>query len=63
MARCRRAPDGAPRCCVKKDGPSTAMACGSRTPGLIGLASMEAELSEMLRGVRVDVRTPEDLRC
>jgi uncharacterized protein len=31
-----------------------------RTPGLIGLAAIEAELSE-IGGVRVDLRTPDDL--
>lgn len=30
-------------------------------PGLIGLAGMEIELSELLGGRRVDLRTPEDL--
>lgn len=31
------------------------------TPGLLGLARMERELSAMLGGVKVDLRTPEDL--
>lgn len=31
------------------------------TPGLIALAGMEIELSEMLGGRRVDLRTPDDL--
>lgn len=30
-------------------------------PGLLGLASMEAELAAMLGGKRVDLRTPQDL--
>ncbi len=32
-----------------------------RTPGLIGLAQMEAELSHLLGDRRVDLRTPRDL--
>jgi len=32
-----------------------------RAPGLLALAEMEAELSELLRGRRVDLRTPNDL--
>ena len=32
-----------------------------RTPGLLGVACMELELSEMFSGRRVDLRTPEDL--
>ena len=32
-----------------------------RTPGYIALAGMEAELSELLGGRRVDLRTPADL--
>ncbi len=32
-----------------------------REPGLIGLAQMEAELSQLLGGQRVDLRTPGDL--
>ncbi|MDD3519010.1 MAG: nucleotidyltransferase family protein [Chromatiales bacterium] len=32
-----------------------------RTPGLLGLAEMEIELSELLHGRRVDLRTPSDL--
>ena len=32
-----------------------------RIPGLLGIAQMEIELSEMLGGKRVDLRTPEDL--
>ena len=31
------------------------------TPGLLGMASIEAELSELLGGRRVDLRTSEDL--
>jgi len=30
-------------------------------PGLIGLAAMEAELSELLGGRKVDLRTPREL--
>lgn len=30
-------------------------------PGLLGLAEMEAELSSLLGGQRVDLRTPRDL--
>lgn len=30
-------------------------------PGLLGLATMEAELAEMLGGKKVDLRTPQDL--
>ena len=30
-------------------------------PGLLGIARMERELSEMLGGRKVDLRTPEDL--
>lgn len=33
-----------------------------RTPGLIGLAGMELDLTRML-GRKVDLRTPEDLSC
>ena len=32
-----------------------------RVPGLLALASMEMELSELLGGQRVDLRTAEDL--
>lgn len=32
-----------------------------RIPGLLGIAQMEIELSEMLGGKRVDLRTAEDL--
>jgi len=32
-----------------------------KTPGLIGLSRMERELSEMLGGRKVDLRTPQDL--
>ena len=32
-----------------------------RAPGLVGLAGMEAELSTLLGGRRVDLRTPNDL--
>lgn len=31
------------------------------TPGLLGLAGIEAELSALLGGVKVDLRTAEDL--
>jgi uncharacterized protein len=31
------------------------------TPGLLGISRMERELSEILQGKRVDLRTPEDL--
>ncbi|HEX3583533.1 MAG TPA: nucleotidyltransferase family protein [Thermoanaerobaculia bacterium] len=31
------------------------------TPGLLGLARIEIELSELLGGRKVDLRTPEDL--
>jgi uncharacterized protein len=31
------------------------------TPGFLGLARMEEELSEMLGGRKVDLRTPQDL--
>ena len=31
------------------------------TPGLLGLAGIEAELSGLLGGRRVDLRTPQDL--
>ena len=31
------------------------------TPGLIGLTRMERDLSELLGGRKVDMRTPEDL--
>ena len=30
-------------------------------PGLLGLATMEAELADMLGGKKVDLRTPQDL--
>lgn len=30
-------------------------------PGLIGLAAIEAELSELMGGRRVDLRTPQEL--
>ena len=30
-------------------------------PGLIGIAAMEAELSALLPGRRIDLRTPQDL--
>jgi hypothetical protein len=30
-------------------------------PGLLGLAGIEMELSQLLRGRRVDLRTPQDL--
>jgi predicted nucleotidyltransferase len=32
-----------------------------RTPGLLGMARMERELSALLGGRKVDLRTPEDL--
>lgn len=32
-----------------------------KTPGFFGLFDMEDELSEMLGGRKVDIRTPEDL--
>lgn len=32
-----------------------------QTPGFLGLAVLEAELSELLGGRRVDLRTPQDL--
>ena len=32
-----------------------------RSPGLIGLAAIEAELSGLTGGRRVDLRTPQDL--
>ena len=32
-----------------------------RTPGLLGIAGMEIELSALLGGRKVDLRTPEDL--
>lgn len=32
-----------------------------REPGLLGLAAMEAELTAMLGGTKVDLRTPKDL--
>ena len=32
-----------------------------RTPGLLGLASLELELSTLFSGRKVDLRTPEDL--
>ena len=32
-----------------------------RIPGLLGLASMELELSDLFSGHKVDLRTPEDL--
>ena len=32
-----------------------------REPGLIALATMEAELTAMLGGKKVDLRTPQDL--
>lgn len=31
------------------------------TPGLMGMAGLEIELSELLGGRKVDLRTPEDL--
>ena len=33
----------------------------ARTPGLLGVARMELELSKLFSGRRVDLRTPEDL--
>jgi predicted nucleotidyltransferase len=32
-----------------------------KVPGLIGLSRMERELSEILSGQKVDLRTPQDL--
>ena len=32
-----------------------------RTPGFLGIARMELELSKLFSGRRVDLRTPEDL--
>ena len=32
-----------------------------RIPGLLGMAGLELELSELLVGRKVDLRTPEDL--
>lgn len=32
-----------------------------RAPGLIGIARMEREMSALLEGRKVDLRTPEDL--
>lgn len=32
-----------------------------RTPGFLGLAGIEAELSALLGGRRIDLRTPQDL--
>ncbi|MCD6415481.1 MAG: nucleotidyltransferase domain-containing protein [Planctomycetes bacterium] len=32
-------------------------------PGLISLAGLELELSEVMDGRKVDMRTPEDLSC
>jgi uncharacterized protein len=32
-----------------------------RVPGLIGISAMELELSELLGGKKVDLRTPRDL--
>lgn len=32
-----------------------------RVPGLLGIAAMELELSEIFSGRKVDLRTPEDL--
>ncbi len=32
-----------------------------RTPGLLGVAGMEQELSDLFGGRKVDLRTPEDL--
>ena len=33
----------------------------NRIPGLLGIAGMELELSELFTGRKVDLRTPEDL--
>ncbi len=33
----------------------------NRVPGLLGVAGMELELSELFEGRKVDLRTPEDL--
>lgn len=32
-------------------------------PGLLGVAEMEQEISELLGGTTVDLRTPQDLSC
>jgi predicted nucleotidyltransferase len=32
-------------------------------PGLFGMARLERELSQLLGGRKVDLRTPEDLSC
>ena len=32
-----------------------------RIPGLLGIAAMELQMSELFDGKRVDLRTPEDL--
>ena len=32
-----------------------------RIPGLLGIAAMELQMSELLGGQKVDLRTPEDL--
>ena len=32
-----------------------------KEPGLLGLAGIESELSDLLGGRRIDLRTPEDL--
>jgi predicted nucleotidyltransferase len=32
-----------------------------KTPGLLGLAAIESELSRLLGGRKVDLRTPQDL--
>lgn len=32
-----------------------------RIPGLLGIAAMELQMSELFDGQRVDLRTPEDL--
>ena len=32
-----------------------------RVPGLVGIAKLELELSELFAGRKVDLRTPEDL--
>ncbi len=34
-----------------------------RIPGLLGMARMERELSDLLEERKVDLRTPEDLSC
>jgi uncharacterized protein len=35
--------------------------CTGATPELLGLATIEMELPDLLRGQRVDLRTPQEL--